>query len=590
MFSIEGVPLVLPSFVTSLRPHQEQAISEVANHFETRNVVFLDAPTGAGKTIIGEAARQVMATRGFHKGLYVCTTKSLQEQFLHDFPNARLIMGRANYPTHDYHDRFNDFGNRHVDASMCTKKRFPLDEDTMPICDQCYEMTPDLKLDESNFANQPSHVSHCHYCHPHQWCPYTQAKMAALANPLVVANTAYFLTEANGPAAFGYNPDTQKPKFGFVVVDEADTLESVLMSYIELSLSKRALKRLSLDLPEYKTKPESWLQWAERSQEKIVKRYDDASKLLDTYTREPPPTDLHKEVDSLERYLSQFTKVLHALKLEPDNWVYDGYDKGDVLLKPVTVTSHTRDILWKHGYKFLLMSATMISPHQMAEDLGLQPSEWESVIVDSNFPVERRPVWVMPRANMTHKTKDREWPKMAKALTEVLDRHRAERILVHTHSYALTEFLTAELKRTEHRTRLLSYTNARQRDGVLESYRNKPDAVLLAPSFDRGIDLPDDMCRVIVITKVPYPNTMDKQVEKRLYGTRTGQGWYATETVRSLVQMTGRGMRHEMDACVSYILDAQFRTNIWGNALARNRLPRWWTAALHWETPKRHSG
>jgi Rad3-related DNA helicase len=358
------------------------------------------------------------------------------------------------------------------------------------------------------------------------------------------------------------------------------------MSFIELSLSRRALRRLELDLPKLKTKPESWLEWAEDSHEKIITRADKAAQLLYGYDREPPPPNLQREADSLSRYVAQFEKVVRALKVEPDNWVYDGYDQGNLSLKPITVTSHTRDILWRHGAKFLLMSATMISPHQMAADLGLAEDEWESVVVDSNFPIERRPVWVMPRANMTNKTKEKEWPRMVDALDEILALHPFERILVHTHSYPLTEFLMDGLRTTEHSSRLVTYVSAKGRDGALETFKNRPDAVLLAPSLDRGIDLKDDLCRVVVIAKVPFPNLGDKQVDRRFWGTPTGKGWFYTETVRSLVQMTGRAMRHEEDHFTGYILDAQFPTNIW-TSVFRNRIPRWWSQALRWEPPKR---
>ena len=54
------------------------------------------------------------------------------------------------------------------------------------------------------------------------------------------------------------------------------------------------------------------------------------------------------------------------------------------------------------------------------------------------------------------------------------------------------------------------------------------------------------------------------------------------ETVRSLVQMTGRGMRHEDDWCISYILDRQFTSNVWKK---RHLIPDWWQTSLKWAPP-----
>lgn len=587
MIEAAGTPLVLPSFVTGLRSHQTQAIEEIVEHFRTRNVVFLDAPTGAGKTIIGEAVRQVMRARqsDLAQALYLCTTKSLQEQFLHDFRYAKLIKGRANYPTLDDSARFELTGERHLDAGMCTKKRTPMD--MIPLCASCYDSDPDLAMVRSTGEKELTHVLHCHNCHPWQHCPYEIAKSEALHADLAVANTAYLLTEANGPARFGASTKTGIPKFGMFIVDEADTLESVMMGHLQLQLTRYALRKLGLEMPQFVTKPSSWLEWAEKSLLHIEAKYKALLGSLDLYIEEAPPSDLKKEEDSLKRYVAQFGRIVHALRTEPDNWVYDGYKEGGVVLKPVTVGSHARGLLWKHGRKFLLMSATMISPRQMAMDLGLDEHEYESVVVDSNFPVERRPVWIMARANMTNKTKEEEWPKMVLGLQEILDLHPNERVLVHTHSYALTEYLHGALRTSPHGDRLLSYSEAKQRDDILETFKNRTNAVLLAPSLDRGIDLKDDLCRAIVIAKVPFPNLGDKQVNQRFFGTHSGKGWFYTETIRSLVQMTGRGMRHEDDFCVSYILDAQFPSNIWSTEMARNRLPRWWTRALKWEPPRR---
>jgi Rad3-related DNA helicase len=67
-------------------------------------------------------------------------------------------------------------------------------------------------------------------------------------------------------------------------------------------------------------------------------------------------------------------------------------------------------------------------------------------------------------------------------------------------------------------------------------------------------------------------------VAARLY-SRGGRLWYDTLTVRSIVQMTGRGMRSADDWCVSVILDAGF-LKLWQEK--RRLLPRWWASALTW--------
>ena len=52
----------LPSWVTELRPAQIDAVQQVSDLYDQgKKVVFLDAPTGAGKTLIGELVRRKIA-------------------------------------------------------------------------------------------------------------------------------------------------------------------------------------------------------------------------------------------------------------------------------------------------------------------------------------------------------------------------------------------------------------------------------------------------------------------------------------------------------------------------------------------------
>ena len=252
-----------------------------------------------------------------------------------------------------------------------------------------------------------------------------------------------------------------------------------------------------------------------------------------------------------------------------------------MVFKPVTVGAFCEEYLWQWSTKRLLMSATPISDMQMADDLGLEYGTWTSVRVDSQFPASRRRVVVQGRADMTAKKKDTEWPKMADAIAEVVRMHPGERVLVHTVSYALAKYLHQRLELELMERVVLTYLQSQDREPMLGKYLATEGSVLIASSLDRGVDLSDDDTRVIVIAKVPFPYLGDKQVQQRFFGTGArGRSWYATQTVRDMVQMTGRGMRHKDDWVVSYILDRQFVSNVWANS--RHLIPGWWKEALEW--------
>ena len=211
--------------------------------------------------------------------------------------------------------------------------------------------------------------------------------------------------------------------------------------------------------------------------------------------------------------------------------------------------------------------------------IGASTVTYATIRVPMTFPVSNRKVYVTPVADMSAKKKDDSYPRMSSALRTMILKHADERILIHTVSYDLTQYLTKDLiaRLGPHHKRVMTYKGAQERDRVIERYRKQEGAVLLAPSLDRGVDFKGDDCRVVAVAKVPFPYLGDKQVSARLHSPG-GSLWYSVQTVRSLVQMTGRGVRSAEDFCTSYILDTQFVSNVWKRSKAL--LPQWWVDAL----------
>lgn len=528
----------LPSWVSLERYQQRQAsvVEEILYHYNDGcDLVVLDAPTGAGKTLVAEAVRQSLGTRG----LYLCNTLTLMDQFSSDFPEAELVKGRANYtPTHAEPDPWNN----------------------LPTCADC-----DLRDKQ------------CSFCQVPPLCPYTQAKASALTADLACTNTAYFMGECSSERS-------QFSGHEFVILDEADMAESEVMNHISVSISPRMQKYLDINPPRFKTKEDSWADWFEYAIP-YVHRHQ-----VELGTRNL--RDRRRKA-TLKRLVDRMKNVAENL----EGWVYTGYEKGAIEFKPVTVEQVAPEALWQHGKRWLAMSATIISPEEFVSSLGYD-KQWASVFAPSTFAAERRPIYFFPAARMVDKQKEQSWPEMAKTLKVVLDRHRDERVLVHTHSYALTNFLRTHLEEDEldagpplpgeDGREVFYYLDPRERMPAIANFERTDKAVLLAPSLDRGYDGVDDKVRVVVIAKTMFPYLGDKQVSTRLYSTKGGKLWYAVQTARAMVQAAGRGMRHEEDSCTIYILDSVFSSFFaqwdgWGNAPHR-LLPSWFCDALHFES------
>ena len=515
----------IPEKFSEFRPHQWDAIIEILEHFENGvKVVMLSAPTGSGKTLIGEAVQRLMPS----SNLYCCTTKTLQDQITHDFPYSVVMKGRSNYRT-----------QHRADVS----------------CEECTGES------DAGYRN-------CDWCDGRDTCPYFIAKSEAASARFPILNMAYFLGETRNETSLFINR-------GVVVIDEADTLEDQLMGQIEVTIGERTRKSLGIRTLPQKTKPDDWVRWLEEEVRPAIgrKRTEVSSTTRTLYGADPKKL---KQLVRLDRLRDKIRPLLKNNGEQiSEGWVMTGYNKqggGDVTFKPISVADHAEAALWERGRQFLLMTATLISPEQTALDLGLEDDEWEVVHIDSTFPPENRPVIVDPVARMTMKTKDEAWPKMVEKIDELLDENPGVRVLVHTVSYALTEHIFYNSKSG----RLLTYRNAGEREETLERFLNTPDAVLLAPSFERGVDLPEEACEIIIIAKVAYPYLGDKQIAAKLY-SKGGQNWYAVQTIRAIVQMCGRGMRAQDDWCDTYILDSQFK-KLWRDH--RRLFPKWFREAV----------
>ena len=520
----------LPEGFTRLRPTQEAAIQEIVEAFteDDYDVVFLDAPTGAGKTLIGEMVRRELDARA----MYVCSDKSLQKQFARDFPEAKVLMGRANYPTQS---------NPGATCADCTAR------------------------------NRDDSCLHC--ADGHEGCPYQIARDDALHADLAVTNTAYLLTEANYVGRFSGRE--------LIIADEGDTLEDILMGFVEYRAPEHLVKKVGMASPKKGARKTTILDWLEEFAA-------ECRVLSESMPRNT--SDQYKEYRAVVGAADDATRVAKEIKRDiearqadaEDNGVWlrdydwrrkDGDDPG-LILKPVTVNSHGTRNLWRHGQKWLIMSATIISPDEMVDSLGL-PLDWTTVTVPMSFPAENRPIILAPIANPTYKEMSEAIPKLAHAIEQIAEYHEGERILVHTVSYKMASDLERTLKgKSGLRGRnIVTYQEGRQRDRALEQYMRRPDSIMLAPSMKRGIDLADDACRVQILAKCPFPALGDKQVSSRTH-LPNGQMWYTVKTIRDIVQMTGRGVRHPEDYCTTYILDQQFARNLWSKW--KRLFPAWW--------------
>jgi Rad3-related DNA helicase len=523
--------LHMPGKFKDWRPGQWSIIDRVCQGLRESENFLLEAPTGTGKSIIGVAASKIIIPEDeilsrlsgnddFRpRTIYLTVNKSLQEQVCREFPFAKSIKGRSNYPCNKHPDRFPE-----LTAEECTKEQEPANQPRL-------------------FNGLPVNV-----CGD---CAYKKAKQEAIRAPVAVLNTAYYLNEINGPGQFS--------DCDLLIVDEIDSLEKELLNHLGVPISTKTLKRFGLEPAKDPTTVRGWMEWmrdivtglsVKADQEEI-----DIGGIPET-TWGTVELRRFKNVTAIRRFLHKIDYFASHVNQCP--WVVDESTLNDETtwtVKPVLVKGQTPDLLWRHARKVLGMSGTILDPNLMAQDVGLDQPGY--LTVPCPFPVANRPIYYLPTADMSYKRMYDELPIMLAKITELINKYPDKKVLVHAVSYKVCDYLMNNLPMKD---RLITHRSADRASQLMEFKESPLPLVMVSPSFDRGVDLPGDQCRAIIIAKMPYPSLADKQISARME-LADGNAWYSTRTVQTLVQMSGRGVRSETDYCDCVNPEAKVLTN-----------------------------
>jgi ATP-dependent DNA helicase DinG len=507
------------------RRYQEEATRFILE--SEKRFVVLEAPTGSGKSLIAMTSGNAMGGM-----TYMVHSKILQNQITESFPEAKSLFGRSNYAC------LNKDG---LTCADCTHtRRYP-----------------------------------CQYKRTE--CLYATEKKLLLASKLKILNYDYYLSEVNYVGRLKDQP--------FLIIDEADNLENTLIGFMTLEITKYALGRLGIGMPERKTSDSAlgikpWVNFGEMAKYRaigIIKKLGDEIDSFGDITQDYQVSKI-KQYERLNGLLAKITLFLDNVD---DTWMYQEIEGGGISFRPLWVTEKMAEkFMWGHGdvpCKWVLMSASFLPPAILAKTLGIPTDEIDYLCVQSTFPPERRPIHIEDVGNLTAKTMDTEVPKVIERVGEILDLHPNEKGLIHCVSYKLGTALMDKMKFTKYEDRLIIHDASSKQevfDAFVQSNGNK---VMVSPSMERGVSLDHELCRFVIILKAPFLYLGDKIVSTRVYSGPTGQLWYTAQMLLTALQMSGRAMRSEDDYCTTYILDSNFSRTL--NKYAR-LLPMWWREGI----------
>lgn len=523
------------------RPTQKQALKAVENWLlGPKKYFILEGPTGFGKSGVGIAAAsfaKTIPTYGqFMPGAYYLSPqKSLTEQLMGDFAKNGLVelKGQANY--------------------------------------YCSEFEMDCEAASLVFDEM----------HNHSTCTgYKPAKEHFVNNPIGTCNFAYYLSETTTAH--------QLPDRTLLICDEGHNCEDLILGFTDTTVTQKDIEHYEVPerLPIFREGDTNAVRtWLENVLVPAVYRKVTALRIELQKAKENGDTDkkakIAKQINSADKYVQRIALFTQAE--QPEEWfAYSDWDEekkkgtGDLIIKPLTARLFAEPLLFSKAQKVLIMSATILDFATFMRNLGIDPDDAEVMAVDSEFPIENRPIFFDEVGSMSFKKINDTLPKMAQRVDELMTRYEKHKGIVFTQSFKVTQYVTNHIRTTKHASRVLTHSSGVKgsREACIENHKNSSiPTTIFSPSMTEGLDLKEDLGRFGIMVKVPYA-ALDPYVRARML---RDQDWYTLQTALKIVQATGRIVRSATDRGHIWILDADFRTFL---NRARKVLPKWWTDSI----------
>lgn len=502
---------------------QEEVINKVLNDFKNgKRFAVIECGTGVGKSAIGFTLANFINNRSdfpgeFVNGSYFLTTqKILQDQYKKDFSNKGLI-------------------------SLSSSSNYICSVDKKASCKDIQ-----TGLRTGSLAKK---YDCCGYK-----CVYKEEKKKFIEKDLGITNFSYFLTEKN------YSQKIPHKKV--MVIDEAHNLESELSRFIEISVSEYfSEKILKVKIPKDLNTQFKTFNWIKNIYLPAVTK---KKEFIDSQLKKFGITsskleEFQKITKHFEMLAGHESKILQFIQIyEKDNWVFDieSNDKyRKFVFKPIDVSNYAKDYLLQFADYVIFMSATIVSHEGFCISLGLPYDKTCIVKKGSPFDPKNKPVIYSPAGSMSFKNIDKTLPIICKMIDSILDHHKSQKGIIHTHSIKIANFIKYNVSKKYKKRILIAY--GENRDKVLKKHmQSKSPTVLLSPSMSEGVDLKGQLSEFQILCKIPYPYLGDKVTKKKM---SKWKWWYDTQTVRTIVQSLGRSIRNENDTAVTYILDDDWK-------------------------------
>lgn len=588
------------------RRDQLYLIKEVVDAFcAGHRTVMLDAPTGTGKSIIGMAVASVFNDQ-FAKAHYIPPTRLLQTQAIEDFrtlPQLRVFKGRANYSCQIYCKSTGE--NFRADEAPCLKIKQEMGSDPMrgehkvknerhktdhPEQDKVVSLNaahfvrefPDVDdeirelVDNHKFTGMKQILA----CKDYGACSYFTARTEAEDNKLCVINLKGYLVWNT----LCENIAIMKPRT-LNIFDECHNIEAQARDLYEIKFSEKWLHdtlKVSSSFESFieESKRQEYLRdpmrfaWDTKTLQAIVKfaekHNNDAIErkmvsygfnnidAFKAYCAELEG-DLGKE---LQKHVRLMNVIDNYNKSPQEDYVLAMDSKRDehrkraihtLRIAPVTLPKQLEKI---YGDYNLYMSATIPSTEIFCQEVRIPANKTKVIRAPSLFPAKNRPIFCDAKHSLSQeyfKTVDKRvvYKDIANQILSIVRHFDKVKGIIFASGYDMIEEMMPYLVQEQ---RLVLARRGENDLAVKKHMTSKIPTFLMSPAIREGYDFKNDLSRVQVFTKCPFPYFGDPVIAAKAAKNKL---WYHNETVIQLEQALGRSQRNKEDYCVTIMLDGK---------------------------------
>ena len=521
----------IPEFTP--RPNQVRALEWLEENHSQYKYLFLQAPVGSGKSLIGATFANYKLSHGgmdsegntLRGGFYLTPQIILQKQYETSFPEGMMasLYGKGNY--------------------HCSRVKSSCDVGSA-LKKKC------------------------------RGCPYAIAKAQAVSSDHVILNYKLALLQ------FHY---TQTWNDRHVIVhDECHGLEEYLTELSAPQITKNKCEKYSVKwkVPQSLDVALDWVSetYIPAASKYMSTLYAEVKEIIDNIDKEPTPREakLVKELNALEEHLDELQLLLLSDRNTLRSSVVLVTDEQLFKFKPLSGAGIFHDVLNYVADNHLFMSSTILNHEGFCKDLGIDPAESSYLELDSDFPVEQRPIFYMPQCKMNASWSSPENEngrrKMHDKIREICQMHAEDSGIIHVGNFKIADWVVRTLQNLgTHNVWHHLPGSGDNRNDIIDAFQKDPKpAILVSPSITEGLDLKDDLARFAIFVKIPFGFLGDQWIKQRM---NMSQEWYQRRTLIDVVQGSGRVVRGAEDWGNTYILDES-----WGFLFkkAGKFIPQWW--------------